>query len=152
MMFNGDTVNLPGVVSKPNAVFVDTLASDEPAWFGVIEHKSPGPWFRIDSLCVSPLMRPLIPINLVLTISGDNPSGERDSVTLKKESADTSPVCFDMPRYRPLILVNATPTLTFGPLEDLDGEPRGMPFSMDDLKITWWGLFDDQHQHDQLKA
>ena len=148
MMFNGENVHLPGVVSKPNAVLIENPY--QPATIEVINGVSPSPSFGIESFWVTrvfdPEIWPLISLqaSLLCEHPGSKPIAQIQAKPAKKSNA---PIKFD--NWQPMICTKIT--LIIAVRNEKEGELFPPPFAMDDLSIVWYTP-SGQRQHDQLKA
>ena len=102
MMFNGENVGFPGVVSKPNAVFVGN--HHEPATIEAINRVLPWPSFRIESFWATRLFEPRIwPLPpLAASLICEYPGREMLTLTqVKKIKTPGAPIKFD--NWKPMI-------------------------------------------------
>ena len=131
MMFNGENVHLPGVVSKPNTVFVES-----PYEFPTIEAingMSPWPTFSVESFWATRLFDPkTLPLpHLAASLICEHPGSEPVAVTqVKPVKSPGTPIKFDnWPR------VCTRVTFRIGYLDEKTKEVFPAQFSMDDLRI-----------------
>ena len=148
MMFNGENVHLPGVVSKPNAIFIEN--PHDPTAIEAINGVSPWPSFRIESFWATRLFDPKIwPLPpLAASLICEYPGKKTVTLTQEKPIENPgAPIKFD--NWQPMICTKVTFRIGF---PNDAGEPAfPVMFSRDDLSILWYTP-NDQHQHDQLKA
>ena len=148
MMFNGNNIYLPGVVSKPNAVFVEN--PHDPATIEVIDEVSPWPTFGIESFLVTRLFEPRIwPLPpLAASLICKTPWGKEETHTqVRPVTTPGMPIKFD--KWQPMICTKIT--FRIGYPNEKGGVAFPAQFAMDNLSIVWYTP-DDQRQHDQLKA
>ena len=148
MMFNGENVHLPGVVSKPNAILVQDPYI--PATIEAIIGVSPWASFGIESFWATRLFEPKIwPLPpLAASLICTTPAGKEKTYTqVKLVLRPGTPVKFD--KWQSMICTKIT--FLIGYRNGNDGEARPALFSMDDLSIVWYTP-DGQPQHDQMKA
>ena len=148
MMFNGENVHLPGVVSKPNAVLVeDTWDSST---IEAINGVSPSPSFGIESFWVTRVFDPEIwpQPSLVVSLLCEHPRSKLVTQTQERPiKKPKTPIKFD--NWQPMICTKITFRIEVR--NEKDGEEFLAPFSMDDLSIVWHTP-GGQRQHGQLKA
>ena len=147
MMFNGENVHLPGVVSKPNAILIEN--PHYPATIEAIDGVLPWPSFRIESFWATRLFeRRIWPLHpLAASLICEYPGREKVTLTQVKPIFRDGSIKFN--NWQPMICTKVTFRIGY-PSED-DREALPVQFSMDDLSIMWYTP-DDQRQHDQLKA
>ena len=148
MMFNGENVHLPGVVSKPNAIFIEN--PHDPATIEAVDGMSPWPSFRIESFWATRLFEPRIwPLPpLAASLICETPWGKAETHTqVKPARGPGTPIKFD--NWQPMICTKIT--FRIGYPSGGGGEAFPAQFSMDDLSIMWYTP-EDQRLRDQLKA
>ena len=148
MMFNGENVHYPGVVSKPNAILIENIY--DLATIEAIDGFSPWPSFRIESFWATRLLEPKIwPLPpLAASLICETPEGKKETYTQVKPIVNPgAPIKFD--NWQPMICTKITFRIGYPNKEG--GVAIPSRFSMDDLSIMSYTL-DNERQHGQLKA
>ena len=148
MMFNSENIHFPGVVSKPNAIFIENPRY--PTAIEAIDGVSPWPSFRIESFWAIRLFEgnfwPVPP--LAASLICEYPGRETVLLTQVKEiEKPGAPIKFD--NWKPMICTKVVFRIGYSNDEYEPALPA--MFSMGDLSIVWY-TSNDQRQHDQLKA
>ena len=143
MMFNGDNVGLPGVVSKPNGVFVENTLN--PATIEASGEGSPSIAFRIESFWATRLFDPEIwpQPPLAASLICEKPWENEMQTQVKPITNPGIPIKFDnwQPTFCSMI------TFLIGYPNEEGGVALPAEFSMEDLSIVWYTP-DGQLQHD----